>query len=270
MDTECSIEGCSSPVQALGYCTKHYTRIRRYGDPLKVQRQPRSGVCEVDGCEDPIRARRLCGRHYQNLVSTGETGPAERQRRPYQKSCEIPGCRKHHVAHGWCDRHYKSWEKYGDPLEVDRRKGKEPLPCAAPGCETPLRSRGVRPNRGGEVTGYCELHAKHLRQYGTLEVPVREPQVTKGYINRNGYRVVCFGGRVILEHRLVMEQKIGRPLFDYENVHHRNGVRDDNRPENLELWARPQPTKARVVDLVVWAREIESTYGALVDGGVVT
>lgn len=43
--------------------------------------------------------------------------------------------------------------------------------------------------------------------------------------------------RYVLEHILVAEQKLGRPLADGEVVHHRNGIHYDNRPENLEVFA---------------------------------
>lgn len=55
-------------------------------------------------------------------------------------------------------------------------------------------------------------------------------------------------GGTVMEHRLVMEQSIGRFLTVKENVHHINGVRTDNRLENLELWVVSQPSGQRLSD----------------------
>lgn len=64
----------------------------------------------------------------------------------------------------------------------------------------------------------------------------------------------------VFEHILVMEEILGRYLLPDETVHHRNGVRDDNRSQNLELWVRPQPSGVRVCDAVEWAHEILRRY----------
>jgi hypothetical protein len=61
-----------------------------------------------------------------------------------------------------------------------------------------------------------------------------------------------------------MAEHLGRPLTRGESVHHRNGVRGDNRLQNLELWRVAQPAGQRVADLVEWAQEIIDMYGDLV------
>lgn len=74
-------------------------------------------------------------------------------------------------------------------------------------------------------------------------------------INPAGYVVRWDGDRQRLEHRMVMEKHLGRPLADYENVHHKNGRKADNRIDNLEVWVTPQPRGQRPEDLATWVVE---------------
>jgi hypothetical protein len=64
----------------------------------------------------------------------------------------------------------------------------------------------------------------------------------------------------IREHRFIISEKLNRPLLKNENVHHKNGVKTDNRLENLELWSTYQPCGQRVIDKINWAREILKLY----------
>lgn len=55
----------------------------------------------------------------------------------------------------------------------------------------------------------------------------------KGYLRRREWRDGKY--RVVFQHREVMEAVLGRKLLPNEAVHHRNEIKTDNRPENLEV-----------------------------------
>jgi hypothetical protein len=83
-----------------------------------------------------------------------------------------------------------------------------------------------------------------VRDGGSGYKIIKVPEGTPGAKRKYGPG----GHQWMWEHRYVMQQKLGRPLGPRENVHHINGKRDDNRPENLELWKKSQPCGVRAAD----------------------
>ncbi len=107
------------------------------------------------------------------------------------------------------------------------------------------------------ASGLCSSHWRQRRK-GLLLTPIRSKAPDgSGWIDRYGYHK--FGKQQA--HRIVMETHLGRPLLANETVHHVNGVRSDNRIENLELWVkRQQPAGQRASDRVADAVEILRLY----------
>jgi HNH endonuclease len=82
----------------------------------------------------------------------------------------------------------------------------------------------------------------------------------EGCITDDGYVRMSRQGVSKYEHQWVMEERLGRALLPHETVHHKNGCRTDNRPENLELWSSSQPAGQRIEDKLEWAHMLIELY----------
>lgn len=221
-------------------------------------------VCQIeeDGkvCGKPARCRGMCQRHYKRWQVHGDPLHVEKRRGPAPKpKSQCPGaenepCGRVEYARGLCQKHYNRAYQNGTLGHVKRvRRPGEPVPeCSIDGCGKLARSYG-----------YCMKHAQRHYKHGDphfvhFEKTGEFRKGADGYMRR--VRTVDGVPTIEWEHRVVMERVLGRKLLPGENVHHIDGDRTNNRPENLELWTRSQPSGQRVEDKIVWALEFLETY----------
>jgi hypothetical protein len=256
---KCKIESCTKEVLGLGFCSAHYSKFRKYGDP-RAGRENTGGTCKAEGCGKPVHAHRMCSMHYERFKKHGDLTVIRRVRK-----CSVAGCEGKYRANGFCEFHNGRYRHHGDPLAGGERQ----LPpnslsvCRIEGCGKKAVSKHL-----------CAAHNSKQKKYGDpLSGPIQDGRSKEWHERKGGY-VIKFDrshpcankvSGVVFQHTAVMAEMIGRYLVKGESVHHKNGIRSDNRPSNLELWVKPQPAGQRVKDQVAWAREILREYGDLVD-----
>ena len=202
-------------------------------------------VCSVDECNSRAKNAKLglCETHRKSV------------RMDAYPPCSFLGCdkRMRSLKSGLCDAHYNQ-----------KRSGKELRPLyynsSPPGTNKgPCKFYGC--TNSAQAKGYCHGHYKQITEGRFLTI--LEPRNKQGTwrLNKEGYVVKVVDGKTVRQHRQVMGKHLGRPLRDKENVHHINGMRNDNHINNLELWNTSQPAGQRVKDKFAWCVEFLEEYG---------
>lgn len=281
--TVCKIEGCERKASAFHLCSTHYSKFRKYGDPLAGKTNYHGLLCKVEGCDAKTKGLGFCPKHYERFKKHGDEFKIshycfnveklaelalKNANEPIifeSKICKVEGCDREIKAHGFCEFHDRRNEKYGDPLAGKPKfllPGEQDI-CKFEGCEIKAKS-----------LHYCYKHFSKLKKYGDPSGgDVKDGRTKVWQVGHLGYIVrydptspYKSSKSTVFQHREIMGELIGRPLLKNENVHHKNGNKADNRIENLELWSSQQPCGQRIKDKAIYALEILTQYGFIIDG----
>lgn len=215
-------------------------------------------LCAFPDCDRPFRSMGVCNTHYEQQRLRGGMWSIGDESRYIQKglTCTFEGCENPVAGRGLCKAHWYQ-DRHGTAGElkpIGYRQTQKGKTCSFDGCDNKAVAKS-----------YCSGHYQQWRKYGRVYtfVKPREQYHYQGYLkvlSRGHHRADRDG--FVYEHILVMEKIVGRLILPKETIHHKNGVKDDNRPKNLELWSSRHPKGQRVADKIRFAHEIIELYGS--------
>lgn len=187
------------------------------------------------------------------------------------RGCSIEGCKRNHYGRGWCNPHYQRWLRTGSPVGSTRTDTS--VDCRCEVCDVHFSVQAARFRRYNvrfcsrrclgrakinEVARLAAIQSKRAHNNGNATVScavckrrfaVPPSQVARRrHCSRSCYAamqrvlpkpdryvIITVNGKRVRLHRYVMEQHLGRKLESWEQVHHINRDRQDNRLSNLQV-----------------------------------
>ena len=138
----------------------------------------------------------------------------------------------------------KGWFKKGESFWLGKKRETPWLPK--------FKKNNTPWNKGKKGVQISWIKGKHHSKETLIKLSVAQKRRFKDYtkhpmykngktINSQGY--IFLNREKKFEHRFIVEQSIGRRLTNEEVIHHKNGIKTDNRIENLEILSRPEHIK---------------------------
>lgn len=284
----CSDPGCDREAVTKTFCQKHYMRLYRHGTTVLPGSGPRScAECQTTftahsnrskycpQCTRDVRGEpRVCERCGESFLRRSNTtgrwcsrrcrGLDVRLASNGERPCAQCGARflPRSSRQRYCSQQCSGTARAlpagecpqcGTPVRGSKRiacsracadVARRTLPSGAP-CR---RCGSWVPRMGHRQKQFCSAECRRTPLGTRAELDTGYvmlfvgPDYSNGTQNKSGW---------IQEHRYVVEQREGRPLLPHERVHHKNARRNDNRPENLELWrikGKKDPAGVRASD----------------------
>lgn len=270
----CALANCSTvfrtyPSQDKRYCCIEHKNLALKQEPsnLKCLAQTRA---EGNCVEAAYGFTGLCNAHYLRLRKTGTLEPSRQAQR---RAGRLPpprcvDCGRLRAIHG--EASYKPGRCRDCHNAHKSANSLRKQVCKAVDDQGPCHKRATG------IGGYCPMHTRRLQRYGSVSARGKNPHLRPGeppsfsrQQNNTGYvfwmAMVPAHARqpdrtkqiTIPEQVLVLEKHLGRPIdTSVWDVHHKNGVRHDNRAENLELRPKHHGRGQSLKDKVKYAREI--------------